>query len=331
MRYTTLGKTQLKVSALGLGCWAFAGGTVWGNQEEKDSINTIRAAIDVGITFFDTAEKYGDGHSEEVLGQGLKGCRHQVVVASKVYSDNLTRENVIKSCEQSLKRLNTDYLDLYQIHWPSRSIPLEETMAAFDQLVQQGKVRTVGVCNFGVQDMESVLKLSSVVSNQLPYSLLWQAIEQEILPKCKEKRVGVIAYSPLCQGLLTGKYQSVEQVPPGLTGTRFYSHQRSNARHGEAGMEAETFTAVARIREICASIGESMGNVAISWVLNQPGISSVLVGARTPQQLQENIKATNVELSNETMKSLVVATEDLKAKVGDNPDMWEGKAKSRYR
>jgi aryl-alcohol dehydrogenase-like predicted oxidoreductase len=248
-----------------------------------------------------------------------------------VYSDNLTRENVIKSCEQSLKRLNTDYLDLYQIHWPSSTIPLTETMAAFDQLVQQGKVRAVGVCNFGVQDMESVLKLNNVVSDQLPYSLLWRAIEQSILPKCKEDRVGVIAYSPLCQGLLTGKYQSVEQVPPGLTGTRLYSHLRSNARHRESGMEAETFGAVAKIRDICANFGESMGNVAISWVLNQPGISSVLVGARSPQQLQENIKAAEVVISDTVKQALDDATEELRTKVSDNPDMWEGKAKSRYR
>lgn len=331
MQYTLLGESRIKVSALGLGCWAFAGGAVWGNQEERDSIATIRTAIDAGITLLDTSEMYGDGKSEEVVGRALQGCRHQVVLASKAASVNLSGENIITACERSLKRLKTDYLDLYQIHWPNRAIPLEETTAALEKLVQQGKVRTIGVCNFGVKDMESILKLSNIVTDQLPYSLLWRAIEDAILPKCVENKVGVIAYSPLCQGLLTGKYQTVDQVPRGLTGTRIYSHERSNARHGEPGMEAETFTALDRLREICTNTGDLMGNVAISWLLRQTGVSSVLVGARTPQQLRENLKAITVELSNETMKGLAVATEELKVKVGDNPDMWEGKEKSRYR
>lgn len=330
MKYGLLGKSQIKVSLLGLGCWAFAGGNVWGSQEEKDSIDTIRAAMEAGINFFDTAEMYGDGKSEEVLGKALQGCRSQVVIASKAASPSLSRENIIKACEQSLKRLHTDYLDLYQIHWPNRSVPLEETVAALEQLVEQGKVRTVGVSNFGIKDLEDILKLTSIVTDQLPYSLLWRAIENSIKPKCVDNNVGILAYSPLSQGLLTGKYKTADEVPLGLTITRFYSHKRSNARHGEAGMEEETFAAIAKLREICHKVGEPMGNIAVSWLLRQTGVSSVLVGARTPQQLNENIKAADVELADDVMKALTEATEQLKAKVGDNPDMWEGRAKSRY-
>lgn len=330
MEYGLLGRTQIKVSLMGLGCWAFAGGNVWGVQEEKDSVDTVRAALDAGINFFDTAEMYGDGKSEEVLGKALQDCRHQVVIASKAASPNLSQEDIIKACEQSLKRLRTDYLDLYQIHWPNRSVPLEETVAGLEQLVQQGKVRAVGVSNFGVKDLDDILKLTNIATDQLPYSLLWRPIEHSIQPKCVDNNVGILAYSPLSQGLLTGKYRAADEVPQGLTITRFYSHERSNARHGEAGMEAETFAAIARLREICEAIGVTMGNMAIAWLLRQAGVSSVIVGARKPQQLNENIKAADVELADEVLKALTEATERLKAAAGNNPDMWEGRAKSRY-
>jgi aryl-alcohol dehydrogenase-like predicted oxidoreductase len=316
---------------LALGCWAFAGGAVWGNQEETDSINTIRAALDAGINFFDTAERYGDGRSEEVLGRALKASRHQAVIASKVYSDRLSRAGVVAACEESLKRLQTDYIDLYQIHWSNHATPVEETAAALEQLICQGKIRAAGVCNFGVRDLAGITPLVGIATDQLPYSLLWRAIEQEILPACRQHQVGVIAYSPLCQGLLTGKYKTVDEVPPRLTGIRLYSQQRSNiARHGEAGLEAETFTALDRIREICAGTGETMGTIAISWVLRQAGITSALVGARTPEQLRQNLRAAEIAIPADIANELTAATAELKAKVADNPDMWEGKAKSRY-
>lgn len=331
MKYGTLGKSELKVSRLGLGCWAFAGGSVWGSQDEKASIDTIRAALDAGITLFDTSEMYGDGKSEEVVGKALKGCRDKAVIASKVASPNLSQDKVMQACEQSLRRLQTDYLDLYQIHWPNRDVAIEETARALKELVKQGKVRTIGVSNFGVMDMEGILACTSLASNQLPYSLLWRVIEDTILPKCREQDVGVIPYSPLSQGLLTGKYRTADEVPPGLAITRFYSCKRTGTRHGEPGMEAETFAAVDAIRSICREIGEPMGNVATAWLLQQPGVASVLIGARSPQQLYENSKAAELTLSDAVCQALTQATEALKRKVGDNPDMWEGRAKSRYR
>ena len=331
MKYDLLGEASVKISAIGMGCWAFAGGAYWGTQEEKDSIDTINAAMHAGINFFDTAEMYGDGKSEEVVGKALQHCRSQVVIATKAASSNLSHEKLIKACEQSLKRLKTDYIDLYQIHWPNREVPFEETAKALELLVQQGKVRTVGVCNFGALDMESILKATSIVSNQLPYSLLWRAIEGEILPQCINKDVGILCYSPLSQGLLTGKYKSVEEVPAGIAGTRYYSKERSaNARHGESGLETETFYAIDKIRKICERLGKPMGNIAVAWLLAQKGIKSVLVGARTPKQLHENIKAGSIILGDDVIKALSDATLELKQKVGNNPDMWEGKQKSRF-
>lgn len=203
-------------------------------------------------------------------------------------------------------------------------------MAGLEQLVRQGKVRAVGVSNFGVRDLGDILKLTNIATDQLPYSLLWRPIEHSIQPKCVDNNVGILAYSPLSHGLLTGKYKAADEVPQGLTITRFYSHERSNARHGEVGMEAETFAAIARLREICQAVGVPMGNMAIAWLLRQAGVSSVIVGARTPQQLNENSKATDVKLTDEVWKALTEATGGLKAKAGDNPDMWEGRVKSRY-
>ena len=330
MKYVSLGKKGMKVSTIGLGCWAFAGGNYWGRQEEQDSINTIMAAMEAGVNFFDTAEMYGDGKSEEVVGKALQHCRDKVVIATKAASANLSAEKLIEACEQSLKRLKTDYVDLYQIHWPNRSVPFEETAIALEQLVQQGKVRALGVCNFGVRDMEAIHKVANIITNQLPYGLLWRAIENEILPQCIKKNTGVLCYSPLSQGLLTGKYKSPDEVPLGITGTRFYSHERSNARHGESGFEVETFEAVARIRKICEKTGESMGNVSIAWAMKQKGVASVLVGARAPEQLNENIKAADLDVSKDVLRELSEATADLKRKVGNNPDMWEGALKSRF-
>lgn len=330
MKYGFLGKTKVEISSMGLGCWAFAGGSYWGNQEEQDSINTIMAAMEAGINFFDTAEMYGDGKSEEVVGKALQHCRDKAVIATKAASANLSAGKLIEACEQSLKRLKTDYVDLYQIHWPNRSVPFEETAKAMEQLLQQGKVRALGVCNFGVQDMEAINKIANVITNQLPYSLLWRAIEDEIVPQCIKNDAGILCYSPLSQGLLTGKYKSPDEVPLGITGTRFYSHERSNARHGELGLETETFEAISWIKKICENMGESMGNVSIAWLLKQKGVASVLVGARVPTQLRENIKAADIDLSNNVLRELSTATDVLKRKVGNNPDMWEGALKSRF-
>ena len=159
-------------------------------RQEKDSVDTIRAAVDAGINMFDTAEFYNDGVAEKVLGKGLAGLRAKVLVATKAWPENLTADKLIRACEGSLKRLKTDYIDLYQIHWPNRDVPLEETFGAMEKLKQDGKIRFVGVSNFGVRDLTDALDCAEVVTDQLVYSLLFRAIEYEILDKCRETRVG---------------------------------------------------------------------------------------------------------------------------------------------
>jgi myo-inositol catabolism protein IolS len=329
MKTCKLGKTDITVSVVALGCWAFAGGRVWGPQDEAESIATVRAALDAGVNFFDTAEGYADGNSEAVLGRALAGRRHEAVIATKVSRSHLSADEVRKACERSLRRLKTDTIDLYQVHWASRAVPLDETMEALEKLREQGKVRAIGVCNFGVQDLSDLLKAGWVETDQVPYSLLWRAVEYQIRQKCVDAGIGILCYSPLAQGLLTGKFGSPDEVPAGRARTRHFSKARPQVRHGEAGCEAETFAAIEKIRHVCDEIRQPMAQVALAWLLHQPGVTSVIAGARTPDQIRQTAQAADLELSPETVGELTGATETLKRILGPNPDMWQ--SESRFR
>ena len=331
MKYRKLGQTDITVSVVAMGCWAIVGDATWGPQDKADSIAAIRAALDAGVNFFDTAEMYGNGYSEELLGQALEGRRHEAVIASKVSPEHMTADQVIRACEGSLKRLRTDYIDLYQIHWPSRTVPLAETMAALEKLKQQGKIRAIGVSNFGVGDLADLLAIGRPETNQLPYSLLWRAIEYGIQQRCIEHGIGILTYSSLAQGLLTGKFTSPDQVPDGRARTRHFSRDRPQTRHGETGCEAETFAAIERIRQISERVAQPMSQVALAWLLAQPGVTAVIAGARTPEQIRHNAAAADLELTPEVVAELAEATEELKHRLGPNPDMWLSQADSRYR
>jgi len=329
MKTCKLGQTDITVSVVALGCWAFAGGRVWGPQDEAESIATVRAALDAGVNFFDTAEGYGDGDSEAVLGRALAGRRHEAVIATKVNRSHLSGDEVREACEHSLRRLQTDTIDLYQIHWPSRTVPLDETMEALEKLREQGKVRAIGVCNFGVGDLSDLFKAGRSETNQLPYSLLWRAVEYQIRPQCVDEKIGILCYSPLAQGLLTGKFGSPDEVPAGRARTRHFSKARPQVRHGEAGCEAETFAAIERIRHTCDEMHRPMAQVALAWLLHQPGVTAVIAGARRPDQIRQTAQAADLELSPETLGELTEATEPLKRILGPNPDMWQSESRLR--
>ena len=322
MQYRTLGKTGIDVSVMALGCWPFAGGKVWGEQSDADSIATVHAALDAGINFFDTAEGYEAGHSERVLGRGLLGRRDEAVIATKVSPSHLAGPDVIAACERSLRNLQTETIDLYQIHWPNWNVPIEETVAALESLQRQGKVRAIGVSNFGVQDLSAILELTDVVTNQMPLSLLWRVIETGVQPLCLARGVGIICYSPLAQGLLTGRYASADDVPDGLARTRLYAGSRPQSQHGEPGCEAEVFAALAEIQRIADGLGQPMAAVALAWARRQPGVTSFLVGARTPAELAWNLPSLALELSAEVVAELNRVTEPVKRALGDNPDPW---------
>ncbi len=323
MKYNKLGSTDIDVTPLAMGCWAIVGDETWGPQDEKDAIRTIHAAMDAGINFFDTAEVYGMGYSEEILGKALENKRDNIVIASKVRTVNVGYNDLIQACENSLKRLKTDYIDLYQIHWPSREVPFEESYKALTQLKKEGKIRAIGMSNFGANDLENILSCGPIETDQLPYNLLWRAIEYEIVPKCQEKNVGILCYSPLAQGLLTGKFKNAESVPDGRARTRYFSSKREMVRHGEDGCEEELFQAIDKVTEIAKELQKPMGQIAISWLFKQPMVTSVLAGARTPEQIQANVKAMELELSDDIVDALNAVSNIIKQKIGKNPDMWE--------
>jgi aryl-alcohol dehydrogenase-like predicted oxidoreductase len=329
MQYRKLGRTDISVSVVAMGCWAIVGDSTWGAQDEATSLATIHAALDASINFFDTAELYGDGYSESLLGKALAARRHEAVIASKVSAAHLAPGEVRQACERSLRRLNTDYLDLYQIHWPNAEIPLAETVGALEELRAEGKVRAIGVCNFGIGDLGDLLATGSAATNQLPYSLLWRAIEYGIQQKCVENDIGILCYSPLVQGLLTGKFASADDVPAGRARTRHFSRERPQTRHTEAGCESETFAAIDRVRQISDEVSAPMSRVALSWLLQRPGVTAVLAGARAPGQIHENVQAAALHLPPEIVDALSAATDVVKAKLGANPDMWS--SESRFR
>lgn len=322
MKYRRLGNSNLEISVVTLGCMTFTGDSNWGPQDEKDSMETVRAALDAGINFYDTAESYADGMTETILGKALGADRKRVMIASKVSASNLTKDALVASCEASLKRLGTDYLDLYQIHWPSREIPVEETMETLLKLKQQGKIREIGVSNHGTEDLDAVLGYDAVVSNQLAYNMLFRGIEYSVLPKCMENGIGVLTYSSLAQGLLSGKYKTADDFPVGRARTKLFSKNREGARHGLDGCEELAFAAIDKIRNLCAEIGEDMADVALAWSLAQPGITSVIAGGRTAAQAVQNAKGADIALSSDVLAELTKATDAVKAHLGDDADPW---------
>ena len=331
MQLRQLGNSSLMVSPIAVGFWGIIGGDYWGHQDETDTIKAVSAALDAGINFFDTAEGYGNGYSEEMLGRALTGRRAEAIIATKVSKVNLAPDDIRAACEGSLKRLNTETIDLYQIHWPSRSVSFEDSMSVLLDLQREGKIRVIGVSNFGALDMPDMLQHGRYDANQLPYSLLWRAIEYDIQPQCVEQNIGILPYSPLNQALLTDRYRNADEMPYQRTRTRHFRPDRRDSRHGTSGYEAETFAAVDAIRQICADIGQEMVHVALAWLLHKPAVTSVLAGARNVQQVESNVIAGELSLSVETMERLDDATAELKAKLGPDPDMWGTGLDSRYR
>ena len=330
MNYNYLGKTNIKVSEFALGCWPFAGGSVWGTQDKSDSISTVHAALDNGINFFDTAEGYNDDyHSESILGEALVNRRDRSVIATKISPPNLLPQKIEEACNNSLKRLSTDYIDLYQIHWPNHDINMEDSINELNKLVDKGKIRSLGVCNFGVDDINEILKLGVFSTDQLPYNLLWRPIEEEILPECKKNNIGIICYSPLAQGLLTGRYRNADEVPDGISRSRLFNKNRPLSNHDDEGCENEVFKCINKIQEIAKTLGEDSAKIALSWVRQQSNITSLLVGARNTKELEMNLSAFEYDLSTELIKELSDLTNNVKLYLGKNPDMWKSDNRMR--
>lgn len=298
METRTLGSSDLTVSVVGFGCWAI-GGTDWGPVDDRDSVQAIHAALDAGVTLFDTADFYGFGHAEEVLAEALAGRKDKVVVATKgglrwdAGGANVRRDgspaHLTAAVEASLRRLKTDCIDLYQVHWPDEAVPVAESVGQLQRLREAGKLRHVGVSNFDAAQLAAALGTGPVVSLQMPLSLLDRRAEAAQLPFCQTHGLGVLAYSPLAMGLLTGKYVAEEVF------------SESDVRGWFPMFRGETFRAHLRTIEqlgpIASGEGKSLGQLAARWVIEHAGVTAALIGARSAEQVAQNVGAAGWMLS----------------------------------
>ena len=314
MNYRHLGGSGLRVSEISLGSWLTYGGTV----EDEAAIACIDRAFELGVNFFDTANVYRHGGAEQVVGRALGGIdRADYVLATKVYfpmgdgpnDHGLSRKHVTEQCERSLKRLGVDYVDLYQCHRPDPDTPVEETLRALDDLVRQGKVLYVGVSEWPADLLEEArrvqeeLGLDPLVSNQPQYSMLYRAIEQEVIPLSRALGIGQVVWSPIAQGVLTGKYAPGDVPPEG-----------SRAVGPESGfmrpfMADHVLEAVQRLRPIADEVGITMAQLAIAWVLREPNVSSAIVGASGPEQVEEDVAACEAALGDDVLVAIDEALE----------------------
>ncbi|MGM9508410.1 aldo/keto reductase [Larkinella sp. GY13] len=317
MEYRKLGESDVTVSAIAFGAWA-VGGWMWGGTERKEAVEAIQAAYDLGVTSIDTAPVYGQGTSEEIVGEAIKDIpRDRVQILTKFgmrwdlakgtlafHTKNndgtpidvykyAAKESIIKECEDSLKRLGTDYIDLYQIHWPDVTTPIAETMEAVSRLIEQGKIRQAGVSNYSVEQMKEAEKTLQLASNQVSYSMVKREIEAELVPYCLENRKSILAYSPLERGLLAGKIKPGHQFAEG--------DHRVNYKAFKDGNIARVWPFLNKIIPMAEQKQVSLSQLVIRWTIDQPGITVALVGARNAEQAVQNAKGIDVRLTAEEM------------------------------
>jgi len=320
MQYRQLGSSGLKVSEVILGTWAI-GGWMWGGTDDEQAVAAINRALDLGMNTIDTAPMYGFGHSERIVGKAIRGRRRDEIILAtkcglrwdleegefffetqdeegkpcKVYR-NLKKHSILEEADRSLERLGVDYIDLYQCHWPDSTTPLEETMEALVQLLEQGKIRAIGVSNFTEQMIEECLRHGPVASDQPLYNMLDRDIEEGLQSYCAQKNVALIVYSPLHQGLLTGKVTMDRTFAEG--------DQRNWKPWFRPQNRRRVLEFLEKVRPIAESHEKTLSQLAINWCLCQPGVSSAIVGARRPEQVDENAGGSGWRLSEEELRRI---------------------------
>lgn len=276
----------------------------WGRVDDRESVATIHAALDLGVRLIDTAPIYGLGHSEEIVGRALVGRRKEVVLATKcglLFPSNsqsprrcLTRDNILREIDHSLRRLQTDWIDLYQCHWPDPDTPLRETMGAMSSLFEQGAIRAIGLSNFSGEQIRAALEFGPVHALQTPFSILQTRAGEDLFPFCAEHRIAVLAYSPLAKGLLTGKFaaddtfEDLRAKDPEFLGNRFHRNLRL----------------VQELSELATPLGRTTAQLALNWVANHPGVTAAIVGAKRPSQINENVEGVGWSLSSEIRQQI---------------------------
>lgn len=318
MEYRKLVHTDLSLSVITFGSWA-AGGWMWGKTDHQTAVNAIRAAYNLGVTSIDTAPIYGQGESERIVGEAIRDIpRDRVQILTKYgmrwdlakgdfafkSKDNqgnpidiykyAGKESVIKECEDSLRRLGTDYIDLYQIHWPDSTTPMSETFEAVERLIEQGKVRYAGVCNYDAALLEDAAKVTNLVSDQIPYSMVNRGMDRDTIPYCMRNQKSVIVYSPLERGLLTGKMHPGYSFAEG-------DHRKNNPFFTDENIK-KTETFLEKLKPLADEKGATLSQLVIRWTIEHPGITVALVGARNSEQAIQNAKAADVVLTAEEIQ-----------------------------
>ncbi len=311
MEYRHLGRSGLRVSEIAYGNWITHGSQI----EEEAAIACVHAALDVGISTFDTADAYAAGRAEEILGRALSGVRRETVeIATKVYwprgegpnNSGLSRKHIREGIDDSLRRLGTDYVDLYQAHRYDYDTPLQETMRAFDDLVRAGKVLYIGVSEWRAEQIADSLRIAAelgldrIVSNQPQYNMLWRVIEPEIVPLCEKEGIGQVCFSPIAQGVLTGKYKPGAPLPAGSRAT----DEASGARFISRWMRDDVLTAAQGLITLAAQAGLSPSQLALAWVLQNPNVSAAIAGGSRPEQVRDNAEAAGIRLESDLMRQI---------------------------
>lgn len=313
MQQRRLGSSPVSVSEIGLGTWGMSG-AFWGAADDAESVRVIHRALELGVTLIDTAEAYGNGHSEEVLGAALADRRDKAVVATKVAPNHLDPADLVGALEGSLRRLQTDYVDIYFIHWPHPDYPIGDTMAALERLRADGKIRAVGVSNFSTRDIAAASEHGTIDVLQPPYNMLWREVEAEVLPFCRERSIGVMPYSGLAQGLLTGMLSRDTQFAEG--------DERRTTVLFQPGIYEQAIDAVEGLRPIAAKYGKSVPQLAVQWLTSRPGVSAPLLGARTVPEIEENVGSVGWTIAPEDVAAIDALTKPVWAAIADKGDMF---------
>ena len=305
-------KRNSNAGALAQGCWTF-GGKQWGGAVDSESLAALDRAYELGITHYDTASGYGGGHSERLVGQFIRDKRDSIFLASK-QSANKKKEKYAKSIKTSMDNLGTDFVDLYYIHWPKSDIDMRPTMEALVEAKDEGLIGAIGVSNFSIDHMKQVAEIGPIDAHQLCYNLIWRWDEADIIPYCVDHDIAVVTYSSIAQGVLTGKFPMHPTFGEG--------DERPNTTLFQPDVWPKVFAAVEEMKKIATEADRPLHHLAIRWVANQPGVSSVLVGARTPDQVSENVEAMAGEIDDRFLDRLTSMSDELRKSIPDTGNIF---------
>jgi aryl-alcohol dehydrogenase-like predicted oxidoreductase len=309
MQYRELGTTGVQVSEIILGAWQF-GQQWWADIKDDESFDAIGAALDAGINMIDTAVGYGNGYSEKIVGEAVKGRSEEVLLASKIDANPDSIRSGIDAC---LERMGIDCIDLYQVHYPSPQIPIAETIGAMDEIRKAGKVRFVGVSNFSLQQMQEAVATARIDTCQPSFSVLWREFDEDVIPFCQQQGIAVIPYSPLAQGLLAGKFRSRADIPDDI---------RAQSKLFAEGIFEQCVCVVELIESIGARYGKTPAQTTIAWTLQTPGITMPIVGARRPSQLEANLGGVGWKLTDDEWQQISDAGKAVSAQLDFSTNMW---------